>query len=389
MMKLILFFLLIGGAAQGMQTHDAEIQKAKEDAATEIFHMADDLIWGRDDIVKFRKRLLESGIKNNSTRIVEKALIGLKKWSADLLNDTRNAFFSAVNSNKTDLVKIFLKKVPNIIAVKDDRGALAIHHAANKKYNEMAFILLDHGANINAVTDRNVKNPYEHCTPLYIAAYRDNDALVTALLERKADPNITGPCPYPHDNVDYYHLLGWVAIHKQKYIEPLIKADANPNGAGKDGLTPLLHAARTNNAKAIPLLLAHGANPDLIVSPCTMSPLMATAQKAHLEVAHALIEGIELPNAKKEFELLHSGKNNYFYLLPLEIGPCMNQYRRIAANVSLRNEKNQNALGFAAHAQEKETDAAKKEKRAELMKLLESQMPKESALNDWQIISKE
>lgn len=57
----------------------------------------------------------------------------------------------------------------------------------------------------------------------------------------------------------------------------ILDAGADPNGYSDNGATPLYDAAFFCEAEAIDLLLMHGANPDIELSPFKQSPLMMAA----------------------------------------------------------------------------------------------------------------
>jgi len=89
----------------------------------------------------------------------------------------------AVAANDVTKVKKILNKGVDI-DVKDKLGRTPLHYAAIKGYVEVANLLLDNGANINA-TDR-----LQKWTPLFYAVFMEQPEMIKLLIERGADKTI-------------------------------------------------------------------------------------------------------------------------------------------------------------------------------------------------------
>ena len=175
--------------------------------------------------------------------------------------------------------------------VKDGGGLTPLVYAAREGCLECARILVEHGANVNQVTNYG-------WTPLLTAAQNRHYQLAAYLLDRGADPNLAnhgGWTPlylttdnrniesgdYPVRKPDMDHLA---------FIQLLIDKGANVNaricGAAstpeqckgdttetrtnftmqwlyEDGATPFLRAAQSGDVALMKLLLAHGADPKI------------------------------------------------------------------------------------------------------------------------------
>jgi ankyrin repeat protein len=101
---------------------------------------------------------------------------------------------------------------------KDASGYTPLHYAARAGHTNICKLLLEKGADVNAVTESG------RSTPLHRAAF-----------------------------------CGHVDV-----VQLLLHFEANPNIQDADGCTPLHKAASQNKGEVVRLLLMHGANPSLV-----------------------------------------------------------------------------------------------------------------------------
>lgn len=93
-------------------------------------------------------------------------------------------------------------------------------------------------------------------TPLILACYNGNEAMVTFLLENKADVNYVSP--------EGTVLMAATVKGNDKMVELLLKNNANPDLTNQNGITALMYAVQFKNVTIIRLLLQYKANKLLI-----------------------------------------------------------------------------------------------------------------------------
>ncbi len=148
----------------------------------------------------------------------------------------------AVKAQDETSVRAFLKQHADVNAQQGD-GATALHWAANLDNFAIADLLIRAGARVDAANDLG-------STPLHLACTNRSAAMVDRLLEAKA----------------------------------------NANAKLLDGETALMTCARTGDAKAVKMLLVHGADPKAKEPEHDQTALMWAAAEAHPDVVALLIE---------------------------------------------------------------------------------------------------
>ena len=271
--------------------------------------------------------------------------------------DGQTALMVLARTSNVEAAKVLIKKGANVDAVEKWHGQTALMWASAQEQPEMVKLLVKHGAKVNArslVNDwqrqvtaepRAQARPAGGLTPLLYAARQGCLACVQALIDGKADIDLTDPEGVTplivainnfHFDVAAYLLTHGANPNKWdwwgrtplylavdlntvphggrpdrisldettslKMIELLLNAGANPNAQlklfppfralgpdrGADlmltmGATPLLRAARAGDVPAIKLLLAHGANANLPNIYGT-TPVMAAAGLSNNEI---------------------------------------------------------------------------------------------------------
>ena len=131
-------------------------------------------------------------------------------------------------------------------------GMTGLHWAAENGNPEIASILLESGANVEAVTRLGAYRP------LHLAARRGNASVIQLLLDASADPeteSATGGVTPLH-----FAAASGKAASVQALIEHGVELDARESIWGQ---TPLMFAAATGRTEVIRVLLQAGSDPAL------------------------------------------------------------------------------------------------------------------------------
>ena len=148
-------------------------------------------------------------------------------------------------------VRSLLEQSANVNAPQGD-GTTALHWAAHRDDPEIARLLVQAGANLNA------KTRLGDLTPLLLAAKNGNTTLIEILLEagtdaNNADANGTTPLMYS------------AGSGKADAVEVLLESGAEVNAADTtNGQTALMFAAAQGRADVVGILAAGGADPDVL-----------------------------------------------------------------------------------------------------------------------------
>ena len=151
---------------------------------------------------------------------------------------------------------------------KNEEGLTVLHTICCARDNDPAEVvelmrsLIDRGADVNAVAQRNVRRTLlgwvkEPCTPLQQACYRDNVVAAKCLLEHGAEPN------RPR-GLGTSTLSIAVKRTSAQLVKLLLAYGQDPNAPDKNGETPLHLAFRSGGSHAIlKLFLNHNSRNDL------------------------------------------------------------------------------------------------------------------------------
>ena len=134
--------------------------------------------------------------------------------------------FEATSLGKTTRIGDLIRKDRALVNARSADGFTPLHFAAFFGQETAAHLLLENGAQTDAVADNPTK-----VMPLHSAAAGRNLAIVRDLLEHKAPPNAK-------------QQAGWTALHEaaqsgdKEMIELLLKHGADPAAKNDDGITP-------------------------------------------------------------------------------------------------------------------------------------------------------
>lgn len=179
-------------------------------------------------------------------------------------------------------------------------GWTALMFAIDSAQYDAARVLLDHGANPSV--DAN------GMTALDLALLKHNMPMTRLLIERGAKPN-------PKRVVE--PMIFAAARNDTALISLLLDHGANVNAMNEGGLTPLMAAAQAGAAPAVALLLARGADKNILGRNNWRAARFALA-KGHEDIAETLGAGndkqnaelfaaIDAGNVEKTFGLIRQG----------------------------------------------------------------------------------
>lgn len=166
---------------------------------------------------------------------------------------TRNqmdALFNAVDRGEATVVGLLIEYGANLES-RDSDGMTPLAYAAYFRRPEAAEVLLNHGANIDALS--------QGLTALSFAIDEGKVPMVKLLLENGADLTIT-------NEPLLLRILKSNRIHNQEadaaIVELLLYHGADPNCCDRKGRTPLFLATVKQKVDIMRVLLARGANPN-------------------------------------------------------------------------------------------------------------------------------
>ena len=203
----------------------------------------------------------------------------------------------AAASGEINTLRVLLAKYPRLINAHDDMGKTALHYAVGQGHRNTITLLLARGANVNGKTRHQRETPLhfavQHqrldvistllnrkarvdcrnrngitpllsaCSQLNSSASPNAKAIITRLLEARADINQTTNegCPF---------IYSAVRLNNPSLVKYLIDIGAQVNWWDRRQRTPLHQAALSGDAETIKVLITGGADPDgfTMTAPC-------------------------------------------------------------------------------------------------------------------------
>jgi len=216
--------------------------------------------------------------------------------------DGETALMIAANSGSEEAVRDLIGHGAKVNAAESRKGQTALMWAAAEGHSGVVKLLIEKGADIKAAS----KSGF---TALVFAAVKNDAKIIQALLAAGDNPNYALP--------DATKVLTVAASYKSAAAASvLVDAGADPNVADRAGNTPLHLAAQSGEVELVKKLLAKGANPDARTAKAPalggrggggggffrlvgeQTPLMLAAKANQAEAMRALVAGGADPKLK-------------------------------------------------------------------------------------------
>lgn len=193
-----------------------------------------------------------------------------------------DGFLQAAEAGNSAAVSLFLEAEFNT-EFRDERGWTPLMHAAFNGRDVVVYLLIQHGASINAV---------DFCgnTALHWAAFAGHAASAKLLIDNKAD-------------LDLHSCFGWTPLlqattHRHlEVVELLIESGANCNATARNGWTALHKAAAEGYEEIVSSLLRLGADSN-IKNHDGDTPLMLASKNKREDVMEILMSASDTRNAR-------------------------------------------------------------------------------------------
>jgi ankyrin repeat protein len=202
-------------------------------------------------------------------------IVGLFSLSGGLV---ANDILEASRSGKLELVQTILDRDTTAIGMSNDRGSTALHVAAENGHFQIAELLLDRGADLEAID-------VDGDTPLMCAAIGGHSEIYKMLLSRGADADIL--------NINENGVLHYAAMGGSVEIVNLMLdsgQDINAqNAQNQGGVTPLMAAVFNNRQEVVKFLLEKGADIEASDS-YGRTPLSMAVQENKQELVKFLLD---------------------------------------------------------------------------------------------------
>ncbi|KIW95692.1 uncharacterized protein Z519_04277 [Cladophialophora bantiana CBS 173.52] len=238
----------------------------------------------------------------------------------------------AVIENKLEFLQLYLTYGGDANLNTADGNTLLIKAITKTNPKKLAELLVDYGSDVNG------KNS-EGETPLFTAIQAKRVDIMIFLLDHGADPNLPGPkhllWPSTYQpkalqlllsrGADFKKCPGILelatSINHLESVTILLRAGVDPN-AKKDGVyTPLCTAIRDNRGELVSLLLANGADANVMASEYPAFKCV-THDRTHL-LPQLVAAGANLHKPKGIIEkaVAHNNKDALMYLLDQHVSP--------------------------------------------------------------------
>src|SRR6266404_4081831 len=198
-----------------------------------------------------------------------------QKSDPDTLTPASPLYFAALCGFHGQ-VERFIKQKPQHVHSQAGRHGTPFHATVYNGHIEVAKLLSQHGADVNAVSTENKR------TPFFLASYSGHVAIARWLLDCGADVNCL-------DGSGLTSLHVAAANGHLGIVRLLLAQNVEVNSRNNDRYTPLLLALKYRRIDVVQLLLSHNADPNLHRDGGS-TPLHLAAQRGYLDISRKLLE---------------------------------------------------------------------------------------------------
>lgn len=230
--------------------HGAAVNLADDEGTVPLAHA---LKGGHDEIAETlaAREAGEAGGPENAEQILSAMMVQLEQPDPYKDLDQGPALLRASQEGRVEIIKDILDKTAHVdIDIRDEEGNTPLSHSAGKGDIETATLLLERGADVNALDGI-------QWTPLMAAAERGLEEMGILLLQLGADPGTRDPDGFTP-------LLLAASAGCVGLVSKLMDAGADPNAVDEsEGLTAMSRAAENDHVAVVELLLARGVSPNV------------------------------------------------------------------------------------------------------------------------------
>jgi len=331
-------------------------------------------------------------------------VIGCKRSPAEQFR-IDSELIESVKQEKVDVARDLLKKGAEV-NTRDSEGRTPLHHAMDKMNKEMMILLMENGADVDAVDNRNLTvtdyahyDDYSWIMPL-VQKYRIKNAKHTKQDHETADTSelYKRIVEIIRNNPDKINLLNEttlfdcvsgseiklkcsilieaVAANHSKSVKKLIKSRADVNTRTvPNGFTPLHFASACGHEKIVRLLLDNGAQINSR-NDTGKTPLIVAATHGHADIVKILLKnGADVNMQTKD------GTTAIFMASFTDHKDIVELLIKGGANIFLKIDEGKSPLAAAEH--QNNTDIIEILKEEVNRNAINLKMANAAAINDW------
>jgi uncharacterized protein len=212
----------------------------------------------------------------------------------------QSAIFAAMESNDAEKLRSLLATDSTLASARDAGGVSAIMQALYRRQQEMLDVLLAASPELNIfeaaatgqrdhVADLLQRDPAlakswsaDGFTPLHLACFFSREEVSRLLLQHGAEVAAVSRNP-----MQVMPLHSAAAVHNLSIVCLLLEHGAPPNARQQQGWTALHSAAQNGDEAMVKVLLHHGAN-RAAANDEGITPAAIAAKNGHPHIAHLL-----------------------------------------------------------------------------------------------------